>query len=95
MPLSSYCRNCGGSKNPNEYALNHCGACENLGNEAVQHAAATDPELTPDQLLYVKRMAMSQRAMHPGRNYTDPRKFSGANGMIPIPPQTNRGSTEQ
>lgn len=85
--LTSHCRICGQSKNPSEYALNQCGACTTLKNETEQHYAAENPEATADQLAYVGRMAMQQRAIHPGSNYTDPRTFGGSRGMIPVPPQ--------
>jgi hypothetical protein len=91
--LTSHCQNCGASKDPSEYALNQCKACIALNNEAQQHFATENPTATPDQLAYVGRMAMQQRAIHPGANYMDPRKFSASRGMIPIPPQGgDRGS---
>jgi len=83
--LTSTCRNCGGPKNPAEYANNVCGTCQTLNNEAQQHFAAENPAATADQLLYVGRMAMQQRAIHPGSNYTDPRTFGASRGMIPRP----------
>jgi hypothetical protein len=86
--LTSHCRNCGQAKNPSEYSLPQCSTCTTLNNEAQQHFAAENPEATPDQLLYVGRMAMQQRAIHPGSNYTDPRTFGGSRGMIPIRPQS-------
>lgn len=91
--LSSHCHNCGQSKNPAEYALNQCGTCTALNNEAQQHAKVENPALTNDQLLYIGRMAMQQRALHRGSSYMDPRQFSGRNSMIPVPPQSgDRGA---
>jgi len=85
--MTSHCQICGNAKDPSEYAHNQCTACTNRGNEAQNAAKAENPELTPDQLLYIGRMAMQQRALHRGSSYVDPRQFSASRGMIPIPPQ--------
>jgi hypothetical protein len=40
-------------------------------------------ELAMSDVLYAGRMALTQRAIHANRNYTDPRGFSAAQGQIP------------
>jgi hypothetical protein len=91
MSLSSYCRNCGQSKSIANYADDRCPACETLKTEAEQGFAAENAdklksgELTTSDVLYAGRMALTQRAIHANRNYTDPRGFSATRGQIPKP----------
>lgn len=87
--LTSSCRNCGQAKNPSNYADNFCPACTTLNNEAQQHFAVENPGSSLDAQLYAGRQAMQQRAIHPGSNYTDPRKFAASRGSFPVPPQSN------
>jgi len=90
--LTSHCGNCGGPKEPADYANPTCGPCRTLRTEAEQGFAAEHPGASQGDILYAGRMAMQARAIHPGANYMDPRKFSGTNGMIPVPPQADRGN---
>lgn len=101
MPLSSYCQNCGGPKSMGEYGDPRCGSCEQIRTEAMQHFAAENTEkikkgeLSESDILYAGRQALLQRAHHANRNYTDPRQFSAARGMIPTPPQSGDRGTPQ
>lgn len=92
--LTASCNNCGFPKEPANYGDVNCPTCTTARNEAEQGFKAEHPEASESDVLYVGRQALLQRAHHANRNFTDPRAFSGTRGMIPIPPQTNRGSTE-
>jgi len=89
--LSSYCQTCGASKEPANYADNYCPACTSLRREAEQAFAAENPEASESDILYAGRQALSQRAHHANRNFTDPRAFSSGRGSFPAPPVNNRG----
>lgn len=91
--LTATCGNCGAAKDPANYADNHCPACTSVSREAQQGYAAEHPDATVGDILYAGRVALSHRAHHAHRNYADPRSNSMP-GMVPIPPQTNRGNTE-
>lgn len=92
--LTATCGNCGLAKDPRNYADNYCPECTRLRNEAEQHFAAENPQAAQSDVLYHGRQALLQRAHHANRNYTDPRAFAGKSGMIPTPPQTDRGNPQ-
>lgn len=90
--LTSHCRICGAPKEPADYASNECRGCSTLRTEAEQHFAAEHPGAGESDILYAGRQALNQRAHHAHRNFVDPRQHSAVSGMIPTPPQTNRGN---
>lgn len=90
--MTSTCSNCGATKDPAHYADNYCPTCTARMNEAAQHFAAENPNASQSDILYAGRQALLQRAHHAHRNFVDPRGFAAGRGMIPIPPQTDRGS---
>lgn len=90
--LTATCRNCGQPKDAANYADNYCPACTSRKNEAEQHVRAEHPNASISDVLYAGRQALLQRAHTAHRNFVDPRGFSASRGMIPIPPQTDRGN---
>ena len=92
--LTATCNNCGSPKEIANYGDIECPNCKTTRKEAEQHFAAENPKASESDILYAGRMAVLHRAHKAHKNFVDPRSFSGANGMIPLPPSTNRGSTE-
>jgi len=77
MSLSSYCRNCGlPNGTTEEMCANHCNNCEEARKTAMQAAKEKDTTLQGDELLYVGRQALMQRAHHPRETFINPRDFS-------------------
>lgn len=91
--LTSTCRICSGPKT--DYAANECENCTTIRSETRQYMRAEFPNASESDILYAERQALNQRAHHAHRNFVDPRGFSAARGLIPVPPQTDRGSTNQ
>jgi hypothetical protein len=83
MSLSSYCRNCGDPYTTvSEMSALHCNGCEQARTEAMTHATAQAEEqkktIAPDDLLYIGRQALMQRAHHPRQTFISPREFNRA-----------------
>ena len=94
--LTAYCRNCGGPKEPSEYAANTCGTCTTTRLEAEQAFAAEHKDAPESDILYAGRQALLNRAHHANRNFTDPRGFSASRGMLPTPPNAgDRGTVPE
>jgi hypothetical protein len=91
--LTATCQNCGAAKDAANYADPTCPSCTARRNEAQQHFRAEHPDAPESDVLYAGRQALMQVAHHANRNFTDPRGFSAGRGMIPTPPQSDRGST--
>ena len=85
--LTATCLNCGSPKEPANYADTHCPGCTTRQREAEQHFAAENPGATEGAIIYAGRQALMQVAHHAHRNFVDPRGFSAAHGMIPVPPR--------
>jgi hypothetical protein len=90
--LTASCRVCGKMKDPSEYAMTECRDCKTVGDEAAQGFAAENPNAAESDILYARRQALNQRAHTAHKNFTDPRAFSAARGMLPIPPPDRRGT---
>jgi hypothetical protein len=90
---NTYCSNCSGPKNGLDYNP-HCPDCTTIKREAEQHFAAENPGASESDILYAGRQALTQRAHHAHRNFVDPRAFSAQSGMIPTPPDSNRGTPQ-
>lgn len=104
--MKSTCDNCYGPKDVHDYANPLCGACQSLRNEAIHHHRTEHPEAPESDALYAGRQALLQRSGRPSMNYIDPRTFNGVKrgnpppapsmaGMIPVPPQADRGNPNQ
>lgn len=90
--LTATCGNCGRPKDPANYADTYCPSCSTTKKEAEQHFAAEHEGASESDILYAGRQALMQVAHHAHRNFVDPRGFSASRGMIPVPPQTDRGT---
>lgn len=85
--IRSYCDACHKPKETITAVL--CNSCESRRTEAMQHAAAENPNLSQSDLLYVGRQALNQVRHHSHINHVDPRNFTRS-GMIPFPPDNSR-----
>jgi hypothetical protein len=81
--LTATCGNCGNPKDPANYRDTFCPACTTTKNEAEQGFAAEHAGALESDILYAGRQALMSVAHHARRNFTDPRGFSAAHGLIP------------
>ena len=92
MPFTATCRVCGANKNPEDYSANECAACRTMKIGAETAFREANPEASESDVLYAGRVALNGRAHHAHRNFVDPRQHASVRGMIPIPPQIDRGN---
>lgn len=91
--LTANCRVCGDAKPQSEFALPECSKCSKVKSDAEAEFRAKNPDAPTSDALYAGRQALNHRAHHANKNFVDPRAFAGANGMIPIPPNYDRGES--
>ena len=90
--LTATCFTCGAPKDQAHYADTNCPDCELARASAMKDFTEKNPDASNSDVLYAGRQALMQRSHSARRSFISPGAFSATRGMIPVPPQTDRGN---